>query len=386
MAAPKSNNWVIWTRENSNNSQCQQLVTEAKAILQKLWNDISVQEKYLNTGMWDSQEFNDRRWQMATYIDKLLKYPATRQGSAPSVIVNTNIADTKGKISLMERETKRGNVDILDLSKSFAKWKNQTSESTLAVTKSAGIAGAKGMHWVVNVNHHSGEKGYPVGWPRINCKYNPTLDFTRYEYVKYMIKVNSNRGEVADDVTKFNFTIMSYKFFETTIDLGGRQRVWLPVTFNIRDMIKTTGRGNAPWRKVSSITLSISEKNYQHKNRMVFDVGSIHLLRFKTPVIAKLESPELILLPAKEVPIKFDLMGNLDSTKRYQIIAELKNSSGKLVSAVKSKINIDRTIMLNTAKLAPGKYQLQLKLSVNGKTCSQFSKILTFIAGPFFDN
>ncbi len=375
---------AIWARQNSDNPQCRKLVVQAQAVLQKLWDDINVQEKYLRAGMWASAEFNARRWQLAQCISALLKYPTTRQGQAPSVIVNTRPAKIAGKQSIMAREIARGNIEVRDLADSFSQWKNQTPEGKITLTKAAGLDGKTGLLWTVNVDHHAGSKGYPIGWPRMRCYYKPALDFTQYDYLKYMIKLDSNRNEVDDDVTKLGFTVKSNKFFEVTKDMGGRQRVWLPVIFNIHEMIDATAQGKEPWREINLLQLFIAEKYYKDKTKISFAVGTIQLLRFKTPVIAKMTSPEIVLLPAKELLVQFELMGNLGTGKAYKVIAELQNKSGKPVYSVTGKINAARTILLNIEKLTPGKYQLVLKLSGKGKTCSQFSKTMNFLPGPFF--
>ncbi|MCF6177343.1 MAG: hypothetical protein L3J71_16435 [Victivallaceae bacterium] len=133
------------------------------------------------------------------------------------------------------------------------------------------------------------------------------------------------------------------------------------------------------------LQLFIAEKNYKDKTKISFAVGTIQLLRFKTPVIAKMTSPEIVLLPAKELRVQFELMGNLGTGKAYKIIAELQNKSGETVYSVSGEINATRMILLNIEKLTPGKYQLVLKLSGKGKICSRFSKTMNFLPGPFFN-
>ena len=78
---------AIFEREGSSNSECGRAVADAKKLLQETWDAINVQQKYLSEGMWPSEEFNARRWMIAKAIEKLNKFPAERQGSAPSVLV-----------------------------------------------------------------------------------------------------------------------------------------------------------------------------------------------------------------------------------------------------------------------------------------------------------
>lgn len=376
---------VIWSRTNSKDLKCRKLINDATAVLQKLWDDINVQEKYLRSGMWASAEFNARRWQLALYISKLLKYPVIRKGQAPSVIVNTSAKEKVQRESIMKREIKSGNIEVKNLSVSFDKWVSMDSEGKVTVSESAGYNGKKGIHWAINVDHQGGEDKYPIGWPKIRCIYNPPLDFTKYDYLKYMIRIDSDRDEVADDVTPLGFTIKSNKFVEVSKDIGGRQRVWLPVIFNIHDKIEAMGRGSEPWNKINMLQLFITEGDYKDKTKINFDVGAIELLRFKTPVITKVTSPEVVLQPQEEIPIQFELMGNTDNGKKLIIIAELVNDSGTITSSVTGDINASNMILLNCKKIPPGRYKLVLKLMTDDHLCSRFSKTTNFLAGPFFN-
>ena len=56
--------------------------------MQKTWDDIRVQKKYLAANLWPSEEFDARRWQLALAIRDLRRYPAVRRGQAPSVLVD----------------------------------------------------------------------------------------------------------------------------------------------------------------------------------------------------------------------------------------------------------------------------------------------------------
>jgi hypothetical protein len=165
----------------------------------------------------------------------------------------------------------------------------------------------------------------------------------------------------------------------------GRQRAWLPIIFNINEMIKSTARGSAPWREINLLQLFIAEKQYKDKTKLIFDVGTIQLMRFKTPVITKLNSPEIILLPRQEIPLLFELLGNMSSDKKYKVIAELQNSRGKIIRSLSSEINPSRTVLLNSENIKPGNYLLVLMLSVEEKICNRFSKKINFLAGPLFN-
>jgi hypothetical protein len=375
---------AIWERENTDNKELLKLVREAKSVLQKLWDDIHVQEKYLNTGMWASEEFNARRWQLAQYIIKLQAFPASRKGVSPSVLVDTHSTKKTTNESVIDREIKRGNVVIEDLSKSFENWNNQTPEGKITLKETNEKNEAQSLLWNVKVDYSKGEKGYPIGWPIINCFYHPGLDFTRYNYLKYRIKTNSNRDENADDKTLLGFTMRSDKMYEKTKDIGGVQNVWIPIVFDLQEMIKETARGDKPWKKVDMLQLYIAEKDYKDKTKISFEIGTLQLIRIKNPVISEIQNASTLLLPLKSMPVNYNILGEVDKDKTFKIVAELQTESGEIVSRKESLVNHDKSIILDTDKIKPGNYNLIFKLYVDGLECSSLSKKVNFVKGPFY--
>ena len=77
---------AVWERQGSRGVHCNRKLREAESALRELWRSISVQPKYLDEGMWPSDGFDARRWQLAVITEGLLSCPARRSGSAPSVI------------------------------------------------------------------------------------------------------------------------------------------------------------------------------------------------------------------------------------------------------------------------------------------------------------
>ncbi len=374
---------AIWERENTDNKALLKLVGEAKSALQKLWDDIVVQKKYLNTGMWASDEFNARRWQLAQYIIKLYAFPALRKGDAPSVLVNTHSTKKTTNEPIIDREIKRGNVVIEDLSKSFNNWKVKTPDGKITI-KTNGKNGSQSLLWNVKVDYSKGEKGYPVGWPIINCYYHPELDFTYYNYLKYTIKINSDRDENADDNTLLGFTINSDKLYEKTKDIGGVQNDWIPVVFDLQKLKKEIARGESPWKKVDMLQLFIAERDYKDKTNISFEIGSLQLMRFKKPVISEILNAETVLLPLNNLPVNYVILGGAGKNESSKITAELQSESGETVSKKEQLIHRDKLIILDTDKIKPGNYNLIFKLYVDGSECSRLSKKISFIKGPFY--
>ena len=384
---------AIFQREGSSDPECHRAVEDAKKLLQATWNAINVQQKYLAEGMWPSEEFNTRRWMLAKAIEKLNRFPSERQGIAPSVLVaDTAPQAAKDETPLIEKALQSGNIETKDLSGGFTSWVSGTKEGTIQITEEAGRQGQKGLRWKIRVDHETdgGEGGsYPVGWPRISRTFGPgELDMSSYDYLSFIVRVDSDRDEVADDFTPFGVLLASHRvtrrFFETRRDLGGRQRVWIPMRFSIKDLMKSVGLGADPWGDISRVQLYISEGDYAHNTNLTFDVAEARLLRFKSPMISQITVPEYLLLPKTRLSISFDVMGTGSvKPESHEVAASLTTAEGQSVAQQKQDLAGQRVIVLDTSSIPPGHYRLHLRIAdAEGKLCSEESREIKAIAGP----
>jgi len=387
---------AIFQRDGSSDPECRRAVVDAKKLLQTTWDAINVQQKYLAEGMWPSEEFNARRWMLAQAIERLDRFPAERQGVAPSVMVaDTEPKPAKDETPIIEKALQSGNIETEDLSGGFTSWISGTKEGTVQVTEEAGRQGQKGLRWHVLVDHETdgGEGGkYPVGWPRISRAFDSgELDMSGYDYLSFLMRVDSDRDEVADDYTPIGFGLSSHRaaqrLFETRHDLGGRQRVWIPIRFSIKDLIESVGLGPEPWSDISRMQIHISEGNYAHGTNLIFDVAEVKLLRFKSPMISQITIPEYYPLPKASLPVSFEVMGT-GSVKpgSHEVVASLKNAEDRTIAQQKQDLNEQRVIVLDTSSIPPGNYRLHLKITdADGKLCSEEARDMEAIPGPDFE-
>ncbi len=381
---------AAWERAGSTDPACRQAAADAKALLQQLWRDIPVMQKYLASGMWPSDEFNARRWKLAMAIRRLMRFPATRQGDAPSVLVeDTSPAPPRSNddAAFLARAAQAGVLEEKDLAGDWSQWVNSTQEGKISVTPEAGQDGKPGLRWVVRVDHKlDGEGGgkYPIGWPRVFRQFQTKLDMTRYDYLLFLMRVDSNRDEVADDTTPMGFTIHSNRFFEVSRDLGGRQRVWVPVLFPVRDMTNQVGRGEAPWRAIQRVQFFIAERWYAHGTRLTFDVASVKLVRFKSPMIRSVEAPAYVIAPRAVLPIEVNVMGaRAPRVGAYRLVADLRDASQRVAASVRRDLAAAGPLVLETAALPPGSYTLRVQLcTADGRVCSQSQRSLEWLPDP----
>jgi len=381
-------------REPSKDPACLAAVEAGRRILQETWDAIRVQPRYLADGMWPSEEFEAIRWRLATHTIRLLEFPAIRKTSAPSVLISSS---TRPKLpvenpSPYDTATRSGSLEAFDLAVGFAGWKNGTAEGKIDLTESARRSDKTGLRWTLDIDHKNdgGEGGkYPVGWPRLGRDFKPgELDMSRYETLEFWIRIDSNRDEVADDRTPIGLTLSSHHkqstLYGTTVDLGGEQRVWIPVRFSLKKIMAAADAGIDPWKSISRVQLYISEHDYAHGTRLVFDVGNVSLLRLKSPMITDLNVPRQMLLPRKYLAFTFDVMGVGEISKgAHSVVATLEGAGGKICGQAQQDLTDPQLMALPLTGIEPGPCTLRLILQdAQGKKGSEFTQIVTALAGP----
>jgi hypothetical protein len=385
---------AIVEREASADAECRKLAAEGKKLLDETWASIEVQDKYLASGMWPSDEFDAVRWRIADLTERLLRFPAAKEAQAPSVLVSdTKPAAPRDTAAALEDEIAKGNVEVLDIGGDWSGWENGTKEGKAEVTEEAGRKGGKGLRWTVTVDHKAdgGEGGgYPVGWPRLSRAFKEgELDLTGYDCLLLWIRIDSDRDEVADDRTPVSVLIGSHKAkprYQKTLDFGDRQRVWIPVRVPMSEAIKSSSGDRAPWTSVSRVQLSISERNYTHGTKLVFDIGGAALLRFKSPSLESIEAARRFLLPCAFYPLSFDVLGS-GSVKEgsHTVKAALCDDGGKPLAAASQDLAGPSRMALDASKLSPGLCRLRLEIvEAGGKTCSQADATVLLLPGPLY--
>ncbi len=77
------------------------------------------------------------------------------------------------------------------------------------------------------------------------------------------------------------------------------------------------------------VQLFVSESNYAHGTKLQFDIERIRLLRYRHPVIAKLEAPSVMTVPRKHLAISANVMGAARvGAGPYRLVASLIDEGG----------------------------------------------------------
>jgi hypothetical protein len=172
--------------------------------------------------------------------------------------------------------------------------------------------------------------------------------------------------------------------YSTRVDLGGQQRVWVPVRFSVKQIVAAGDAGAEPWKSISRVQLHLSEHDYRHGTRLVFDVGEVSLVRLTAPVLAALDAPRHLLTPRRALAFDFDVMGTGAVAKgSHTVEAALEAAGGEVRAAARQDLSELPRMALPLLGIEPGGYQLRLAIvDAAGKTCSELSQPVTIHAGP----
>lgn len=393
---------AIAERQKSKNPKCVKAVDEANKVLQETWNAINVQQKYLVDNMWPSEEFNMIRWRIAEQISRLLAFSSAEKTTAPSVIVaetSPKNISANANSPLLQAE-KDGKLEIFDLLKSGV-WENVTAEGKLENNESAKYTGKTGLRWNVAIDykHDGGGEDAPIGqyligWPRIRQNIKPNqLDMTKYDILQLMVRIDSDRDEVADDYTPVGITVSVHgkksPVYEIKEDLGDRQRMWLPLRFSVKNMIVKSGLDISAWKSISQIQFWIAEEDYKDGSKLIFDIGEVSLIRPKQPLFDGVNAPRFILLPQKQLVINLNIIGAVNVTKgNYFLSATLEDPKGKICAQSRTDLAESSSVAVLSVpqSIKPGTCVLHLRiLDSKGAVCSDWVQEVTALNGPLVE-
>jgi hypothetical protein len=389
---------VLAEREDSADPACRAAIREGRQVLQETWDAIRVQSKYLAAGMWPSEEFDAIRWRLAAQTERLLQFPATKKVTAPSVSVDAAAAPP-AKVetpSPFEQAAKAGELEAFDLGDGFRSWANDTAEGKVAVTEEARHEGKTGLRWTVAVDweRDGGEGGkYPIGWPRINRSFKPgELDLSRYDSLVFWIRCDAG-GDTADiGRVPVGLVISSHTadrpLYEKTVDLGGRLHAWTPLRFSVSELMAAANSGADPWRSIGRVQLFISESQFPHGTRLVFDVGEVLAQRMKAPTLIGLHAPHHLLLPRRGVSLTFEAAGLMVASKgSHRITAALERAGGAVAAEARQDLAAGDRITIACPESEPGAYVLRATIDdAHGTQCSQWTQPIVLHAGPLYED
>ena len=230
------------------------------------------------------------------------------------------------------------------------------AEVTVTVDNKRAKHGTTSLRLHIDVNWSTGEKAYPIGWPRMSRKWPEAVqDWSQYDFFEFSIYTESSRTKlpaVPMGMTLYDATgKRNYTRQLADLQLGQWVDYRLPVAELTRSLPCT------------GMQLYISESDYKDGDVLDFWIDNISLTRYTAPTVAASALAEgAITTATRYLTVDLNLMGvrpGQTGAVTWQIATGGKNAATGKLTALAGKRRYYLT--LPDKGLPPGVYDVTLK-------------------------
>ncbi len=224
-------------------------------------------------------------------------------------------------------------------------------------------AGRPALHLHIPVDYHSGEKKYPIGWPRMYCTLERPAETRWSAYDRFEFQVYAVMSRPAPPSRPLTFQVITREGRRrfapelTRIRLGHWVRFSFP-TSKIPDV-----------EAVARLGFNISESHYHDGDRLDFYIGGFQLVRSTECRLSGLRLPAPVVYRGQpRLPVELVVEGPAAKVSRgipFEIFRNGKGLRLETLPVVRGKQVLRMDI--SELRLAPGRYQLAAFPGVNGK-------------------
>ena len=363
---------AIVRRENSRDPNVQEIIREAKKLLQEVWNTVCPQPAYLRDNLLPHAELEAIRAQLAMMLLRLKATAETQDKVAPSVII-----DPKGKYEWPKESLDNENIISIPLKK----WKPICKELTLEETESR-LDVKIGVDHLLVGEGYAGNVQYPQGWPRIKYEFKgEERDFTKFSHVIFDITVSSDRDAQSDyswpvSIGFYTSKREEYEFrFANTLEPNVKHRIAIPL-----EKLGTFSRESK--KDMRSMQFYIGENNYPHGCHLNLVFENVCLRGYTKPTLLRVDIPKKVALPLTGFAVSA-LVGGVENDAFCTVSMDLCDANGILQSSATPIVN-DHAVCGFTGKgLKAGAYKVRAKaVAKDGTVFSEAVLPLNIINGP----
>lgn len=269
---------------------------------------------------------------------------------------------------------------VLDEMEDVSDWYNGSpEETTISASRVHVKQGRFSLKFANGVDYTKGEKGYPVGWPRIgkNMAKAKRTDWSSYDDFECWIYAETSRQSLPSVPLSVGFYHSGHKRSTQRPLKEIRKDAWVKIVIPIAELTDPAD--------VERVQFNISEADYKHGDRVDFYIDDMVLTRFVEPVVAALALDRKILYAADPVvTAAFKLSGHkgMDGVTAEFAIGR---GTAEPVVHVQTKAARQGELSLSLPRpLTPGTYWGRLGLrDATGKLIDQKAVEFRVIDGPF---
>jgi len=234
-------------------------------------------------------------------------------------------------------------------------------ESTTGVSTERVKDAAQSLRWHVTVDHHAGEKLYPVGWPRFGRTFpaGPQRDWSGWDYLHGWLHTESSRAalprEVAGLSVRFAGGEAGYERPLSELKKGEWTELLIPVS--------RLEHAEA----VERLQFHLSESHYDHGDTLDLHVSDLALLRHAAPTLLSF-APEsaVVYADAARLAVWVHLAG-VKPGEECDLVCELRRGAVAVARlSARARRGAQRlSLGLEGTRPAPGEYDLVATLEGN---------------------
>lgn len=230
------------------------------------------------------------------------------------------------------------------------------AEATVTVDKKHARRGDTALRFHIEVNWETGEKNYPIGWPRMSRDWPEAVQNWRaYDFLEFSIFAESSRPQLPNEPLGLILKGAQKQNIFTRSLSELRLGEWTDYRIPLADIIGA--------ETMTGIQFYISESNYKHGDVLDFWIDHISLVRYVEPSLASSCVPERALFAdAGYVAVDLSVLGLIED-QQAEISWELR-LRGRSVAAgkLKSSRGKSRVYVPLPLNLEAGNYELGLKI------------------------
>lgn len=234
-------------------------------------------------------------------------------------------------------------------------------ESTTSASTARVKNVAQSLHWQVPVDHHGGEKAYPIGWPRFGCTFNagPQRDWAAWDYLHAWLYVETSRKALPRHAAG-----LGIKFASGHADHNHRlseleKGVWKELLIPLAPF--------ADAGEVERLQFNISESDYNHGDTLDVFVSDLALLRHTAPTLLAF-APECAVMyaDAARLPVTAQVAGVQKDTP-CTLTCELRRGTEVVARLSTPVVRGAQRLVLELVgkKPAPGDYDVVATVTGN---------------------
>ncbi len=266
--------------------------------------------------------------------------------------------------------------DVADISD----WYNGSpEETTLSVSGRHSREGRPTLLFANRVDHTTGEKNYPIGWPRTgkNLAKQKLTDWSAYDRFECWVYAETSRESLPKTPLALGFYHSGQRRSSHVRLPEVKKDNWVKVAIPLSKLIDPTDVQRMQW--------NISESDYAHGDQVDFYIDRPALVRYVQPAVAELEMDrKLVFSDTRVLRARFKLVGykGLETT-RVQLAVGRVGEAGVAEADGPATPSGDLAVPIRQP-LPPGRYWASLQLrDADGKLIDRCKVEFRVIAGPF---